>query len=79
MIHVKPGEIVSYIIEPADVTRTEDENLRIARDFQSLVVDLCEQLIEIFVKFAVVFAGTLSSSWLATICLRRIPVVARMI
>jgi surface polysaccharide O-acyltransferase-like enzyme len=32
-----------------------------------------------FVKFAVVFAGTLSSSWLATICLRRIPVVARMI
>jgi hypothetical protein len=32
-----------------------------------------------FVKFAIVFAGTLSSSWIATICLRRISVVARMI
>jgi surface polysaccharide O-acyltransferase-like enzyme len=32
-----------------------------------------------FVKFAIVFAGTLSSSWIATVCLRRIPVVARMI
>ena len=32
-----------------------------------------------FVKFAVVFAGTLSLSWAATIALRWIPVVARMI
>jgi surface polysaccharide O-acyltransferase-like enzyme len=32
-----------------------------------------------FVKFAIVFAGTLSASWIATICLRRIPMVARMI
>ena len=31
------------------------------------------------VKFAIVFAGTLSSSWIATILLRRIPLVARMI
>jgi hypothetical protein len=32
-----------------------------------------------FVKFAIVFAGTLSSSWAATIALRKIPLVARMI
>jgi surface polysaccharide O-acyltransferase-like enzyme len=32
-----------------------------------------------FVKFAIVFAGTLSSSWAATIALRKIPFVARMI
>jgi peptidoglycan/LPS O-acetylase OafA/YrhL len=32
-----------------------------------------------FVKFAIVFAGTLSVSWIATILLRKIPVVARMI
>jgi hypothetical protein len=32
-----------------------------------------------FVKFAIVFAGTLSISWIATILLRKIPVVARMI
>jgi surface polysaccharide O-acyltransferase-like enzyme len=31
------------------------------------------------VKFAVVFGGTLSLSWGATILLRKIPVVARMI
>jgi surface polysaccharide O-acyltransferase-like enzyme len=32
-----------------------------------------------FVKFFIVFAGTLSSSWIATVFLRRIPVLARMI
>jgi peptidoglycan/LPS O-acetylase OafA/YrhL len=32
-----------------------------------------------FVKFAIVFAGTLSMSWGLTVALRRIPVVARMI
>jgi peptidoglycan/LPS O-acetylase OafA/YrhL len=32
-----------------------------------------------FVKFAIVFAGTLSMSWGLTVVLRRIPVVARMI
>jgi surface polysaccharide O-acyltransferase-like enzyme len=31
------------------------------------------------VKFAIVFAGTLSMSWALTVILRRIPVVARMI
>jgi surface polysaccharide O-acyltransferase-like enzyme len=31
------------------------------------------------VKFAVVFAGTLSMSWALTVLLRKIPVVARMI
>jgi surface polysaccharide O-acyltransferase-like enzyme len=32
-----------------------------------------------FVKFAIVFAGTLSASWAATVLLRKIPAVARMI
>ena len=32
-----------------------------------------------FIKFAIVFAGTLSASWVLTILLRKIPVVARMI
>jgi surface polysaccharide O-acyltransferase-like enzyme len=32
-----------------------------------------------FVKFAIVFAGTLSSSWAATVALRKIPALARMI
>jgi surface polysaccharide O-acyltransferase-like enzyme len=32
-----------------------------------------------FVKFVIVFAGTLSTSWAVTVMLRRIPVVARMI
>jgi hypothetical protein len=32
-----------------------------------------------FVKSAIVFTGTLSASWLATLWLRRITVVARMI
>jgi surface polysaccharide O-acyltransferase-like enzyme len=32
-----------------------------------------------FVKFAIVFVGTLSMSWALTLMLRRIPVVARMI
>jgi hypothetical protein len=32
-----------------------------------------------FIKFAVVFAGTLSASWAATVLLRKIPAVARMI
>jgi surface polysaccharide O-acyltransferase-like enzyme len=32
-----------------------------------------------FVKFAIVFVGTLSASWVLTILLRKIPVVARMI
>jgi surface polysaccharide O-acyltransferase-like enzyme len=31
------------------------------------------------VKFAIVFVGTLSASWLATLGLRRIPILARMI
>ena len=31
------------------------------------------------VKFAVVFAGTLSMSWGITVILRKLPVVARMI
>jgi peptidoglycan/LPS O-acetylase OafA/YrhL len=30
-------------------------------------------------KFAIVFTGTLSASWLATLWLRRIPAIARMI
>jgi surface polysaccharide O-acyltransferase-like enzyme len=32
-----------------------------------------------FVKFAIVFAGTLSMSWALTVMLRRIPFVARMV
>jgi hypothetical protein len=32
-----------------------------------------------FVKFGIVFAGTLSASWAATVLLRKIPAVARMI
>jgi hypothetical protein len=32
-----------------------------------------------FVKSAIVFTGTLSASWLATMGLRKIPMVARMI
>jgi hypothetical protein len=32
-----------------------------------------------FLKFAIVFTGTLSASWLATLWLRRIPIVARVI
>jgi surface polysaccharide O-acyltransferase-like enzyme len=32
-----------------------------------------------FVKFAIVFAGTMSTSWIAAMWLRRIPIVARMI
>ena len=32
-----------------------------------------------FVKFAIVFAGTLSISWALTVLLRKIPVVARTI
>ncbi len=32
-----------------------------------------------FVKFAIVFTGTLSASWALTILLRKMPVVARMI
>ena len=32
-----------------------------------------------FVKFAVVFIGTLSLSWAVTVMMRRIPLVARMI
>ena len=32
-----------------------------------------------FVKFAIVFTGTLSMSWALTVLLRRIPVVARTI
>jgi len=31
-----------------------------------------------FVKFAIVFIGTLSMSWALTVLLRKIPVVARM-
>ncbi|HWN78690.1 MAG TPA: acyltransferase, partial [Bradyrhizobium sp.] len=32
-----------------------------------------------FVKFAIVFAGTLSMSWALTVLLRKIPTVARAI
>jgi len=32
-----------------------------------------------FVKFAIVFAGTLSLSWITVVLLRKIPLVARMI
>jgi len=32
-----------------------------------------------FLKFAIVFAGTLAGSWATVICLRKIPFVARMI
>ena len=32
-----------------------------------------------FVKFAIVFSGTLSMSWALTVLLRRIPIVARTI
>jgi surface polysaccharide O-acyltransferase-like enzyme len=32
-----------------------------------------------FVKFAIVFAGTLSMSWALTVLLRKIPLAARMI
>ena len=32
-----------------------------------------------FVKFAIVFGGTLALSWAVTALLRRIPIVARMI
>ena len=32
-----------------------------------------------FAKFAIVFAGTLSLSWIATIGVRKIPAIARMI
>lgn len=32
-----------------------------------------------FIKFAIVFVGTLSTSWLVTVGLRKIPIVARMI
>jgi hypothetical protein len=31
------------------------------------------------VKFAIVFAGTLSTSWALTVLLRRVPVAVRMI
>jgi surface polysaccharide O-acyltransferase-like enzyme len=43
---------------------------------QYLVYDLD---VSVFVKFAIVFVGTLSISWLLTIWLRKIPIVARMI
>ena len=33
----------------------------------------------VFVKFAIVFTGTLSMSWALTVLLRRIPIVARTI
>lgn len=38
-----------------------------------------EPALPVFVKFAIVFFGTLSISWIATILLRRIPLIARMI
>jgi surface polysaccharide O-acyltransferase-like enzyme len=38
-----------------------------------------EPALSVFVKFAIVFLGTLLISWGATILLRRIPIVARMI
>jgi hypothetical protein len=33
----------------------------------------------VFVKFAIVFVGTLSLSWATTLLLRKVPVVGRMI
>jgi surface polysaccharide O-acyltransferase-like enzyme len=38
-----------------------------------------EPALPAFVKFAIVFIGTLSLSWATTLALRRIPFVARMI
>jgi surface polysaccharide O-acyltransferase-like enzyme len=38
-----------------------------------------ESAIPAFVKFLIVFTGTLSASWTLTVILRKIPVVARMI
>jgi hypothetical protein len=32
-----------------------------------------------FLKSAIVFAGTLSTSWLAAMALRKIPIFARMV
>jgi hypothetical protein len=40
---------------------------------------IAEPPLPAFVKFLIVFTGTLSVSWVATLLLRRIPVVARMI
>jgi surface polysaccharide O-acyltransferase-like enzyme len=40
---------------------------------------LYDQPFPAFVKFAIVFAGTLSMSWALTVMLRRIPFVARMV
>ena len=40
---------------------------------------LYDQSFPAFVKFAIVFAGTLSLSWAATVLMRKIPDVARMI
>jgi peptidoglycan/LPS O-acetylase OafA/YrhL len=38
-----------------------------------------EPALPVFVKFAIVFIGTLSLSWATTLALRRIPLMARMI
>jgi len=38
-----------------------------------------EPALPAFVKFAIVFAGTLSMSWGLIVLLRKIPIVARMI
>ena len=38
-----------------------------------------EPALPAFVKFAIVFAGTLSLSWATTVVLRKIPLVARTI
>jgi surface polysaccharide O-acyltransferase-like enzyme len=40
---------------------------------------IAEPPLPAFVKFLIVFAGTLSVSWGATLLLRRIPVVGQMI
>jgi hypothetical protein len=32
-----------------------------------------------FLKFAIVFTGTLTGSWITVILLRKIPLIARMI
>jgi hypothetical protein len=42
-------------------------------------VFLTDPPLSAFVKSAIVFTGTLSTSWLATMGLRKIPIVARMI
>ena len=48
------------------------------RQLQALATDR-RRAARRFVKFAIVFVGTLSGSWAVVVALRRIPIVARMI